>query len=141
MKRYFAYGSNLSHAQMIKRCPQGEALGPATLTGYRWYITERGFASLLPSTRDRVFGLVYSISDTDEIALDHYEGIALGAYVKSEVTVRFKGEDMTCMLYIDPITQEGRPAKRYAAAIRQGISDAKLPADYVQQYLEKYLVG
>ena len=61
--------------------------------------------------------------------------------MKSEVTVRFKGEDMTCMLYIDPITQEGRPAKRYAAAIRQGISDAKLPADYVQQYLEKYLVG
>ncbi|MBI3884114.1 MAG: gamma-glutamylcyclotransferase [Opitutae bacterium] len=140
MKRYFAYGSNLSHAQMVKRCPQCEALGPAVLAGYRWYVTARGYASLLPSTRDRVFGLVYSISDTDEVALDRYEGIAAGAYVKSEVTVRFKGEDMSCMLYVDPIAQEGRPKKRYAAAIRKGIKDAKLPADYVKKYLEKYLV-
>ncbi len=139
MKRYFAYGSNLSHAQMVKRCPQCEVLGPAVLTGYRWYITKRGYASLLPSTRDRVFGLVYSISDTDEVALDHYEGIAVGAYGKSEVAVRFKGEDMSCMLYVDPNTEEGRPKKRYAAEIRKGIKDAKLPADYVKRYMEKFL--
>lgn len=137
MKRYFAYGSNLSHAQMVKRCPQCEVLGSAVLTGYRWYVSKRGYASLLPSTRDRVFGLVYSISDTDEVSLDRCESEA--GYVKSEVTARFKGEDMSCMLYVDPNTEEGRPKKRYAAEIRKGIKDAKLPADYVKRYLEKFL--
>lgn len=137
MKRYFAYGSNLSHSQMVKRCPQCEALGPAVLTGYRWYVSERGYASLMPSSRDRVFGLVYSISDTDEVELDRCESAA--GYVKSEVTVRFKGDDMSCMLYVDPNTEEGRPKKRYAAEIRKGIKDAKLPADYVKRYLEKFL--
>ena len=31
--KYFAYGSNMDIAQMKRRCPEAELLGPAVLSG------------------------------------------------------------------------------------------------------------
>jgi len=44
---YFAYGSNLSLAQMNLRCPTSSYIGLARLRGYRWIINTRGYANIV----------------------------------------------------------------------------------------------
>ncbi|KAI1752752.1 hypothetical protein F4782DRAFT_114130 [Xylaria castorea] len=44
---YFAYGSNLSTAQMRDRCPNSTPIGLAHLTGWTWIINERGYANVV----------------------------------------------------------------------------------------------
>ncbi|KAH7313381.1 hypothetical protein B0I35DRAFT_410383 [Stachybotrys elegans] len=45
---YFAYGSNLSTAQMRQRCPYSTPIGLGYLAGWRWIINQRGFANIVP---------------------------------------------------------------------------------------------
>lgn len=106
---YFAFGSNLSHTQMRQRCisaPEISAkpLAVARLDGWRWIITERGYANVIPvqgfddyflaqniETSDRravlnaqdettsheehVYGIIYAMTPSDEGLLDGYEGV------------------------------------------------------------------
>lgn len=47
-KYYFAYGSNLAHTQMARRCPSaGSPVGVALLRGWKWIINERGYANIV----------------------------------------------------------------------------------------------
>jgi gamma-glutamylcyclotransferase (GGCT)/AIG2-like uncharacterized protein YtfP len=75
MMLYFAYGSNMWREQMIKRCPDHRYIGNGIFQGYRWIISERGYAYIIKSESDEVHGVVYEISDTDEKRLDRYEGV------------------------------------------------------------------
>lgn len=43
---FSAYGSNLWRRQMMARCPQQREIGAGCLTGWRWIITARGYASI-----------------------------------------------------------------------------------------------
>ncbi|KAI5918236.1 hypothetical protein F4810DRAFT_600418 [Camillea tinctor] len=45
---YFAYGSNLSTAQMRQRCPESEPLALVHLADHEWRINERGYANIMP---------------------------------------------------------------------------------------------
>ncbi|TQV91391.1 hypothetical protein V2A60_008960 [Cordyceps javanica] len=110
---YFAYGSNLSTAQMRARCPFSTAIGLGFLPGWRWIINERGFANVVapshPSYADAdaaadeavggvggggVYGLLYLLPPRDEACLDVFEGVApeggsVGAYDKLQCDVRW----------------------------------------------------
>lgn len=44
---YFAYGSNLARGQMRARCPASPPLGLARLRGWRWVVSERGYANVV----------------------------------------------------------------------------------------------
>ncbi|KAI0108992.1 hypothetical protein GGR51DRAFT_558789 [Nemania sp. FL0031] len=76
---YFAYGSNLSTAQMRDRCPNSTPIGLAHLTGWTWIINERGYANVVPSPKTTtgagVYGLVYRLHPSDERQLDICEGV------------------------------------------------------------------
>ncbi|KXG51897.1 uncharacterized protein PGRI_092900 [Penicillium griseofulvum] len=97
---YFAYGSNLSPAQMKSRCrvnPTHSAtpLAIATLPNWRWLICEAGYANVLPppglrvenqdsetahkipvsGTEGAVYGVLYQMDVGDEGILDGYEGV------------------------------------------------------------------
>lgn len=78
--RYFAYGSNLSRAQMADRCPTARLLGPAVLADHRLAFTHRserwrgGVADVVADPGGRVWGLVYELRPDDLTALDAYEG-------------------------------------------------------------------
>lgn len=50
---YFAYGSNLSSAQMLRRCPGATPVGLGYLHGWEWLINERGFANVVEVPRFR----------------------------------------------------------------------------------------
>ncbi|KAJ5189817.1 hypothetical protein N7491_008139 [Penicillium cf. griseofulvum] len=97
---YFAYGSNLSPAQMKSRCrinPTHSATprAIATLPNWRWLICEAGYANVLSrpglrvanqdsetahkipvsGTEDAVYGVLYQMDIGDEGILDGYEGV------------------------------------------------------------------
>ena len=139
MRTYFAYGSNMWRAQMNRRCPGNVWLGQAGLPDYRWIISRRGYASIVASPGDDVYGIVYGLTPTDEQALDEYEGVASGSYLKRYLPVFTEGTYLTCLVYIDPIIAEGEPHAEYVHRINNGIRDARLPDEYVTRYIRPYI--
>ena len=139
MKLYFAYGSNLWEAQMKQRCPQSKKLGIARLPGYRWIISARGYANVVKSKDDEVEGVLYVMSDSDENSLDKHEGVASGSYGKATLRVAGPQEEEEALVYVDPITEEGVPRKKYIEWINSGLADAKLSAEYVSRYVRKFI--
>jgi len=139
MKLYFAYGSNMDSKQMNRRCPENRLIGNATLPGYRWIITRRGYASVVPSQQDAVEGVLYEISETDEAHLDQYEGVGSGCYVKEMVRILHNGEIVHAMIYIDPVDEEGAPKKEYIRRINDAVRDAGLSEAYVNRYIRRFV--
>ena len=131
---YFAYGSNLSVRQMNKRCPDNMKIGTGVLQGYRWIITKRGFENVVKSIDD-VWGEIYKISSKDEDELDICEGVKRGSYTKEYFQISINGKSHKCLTYVDPITKEGIPDATYISTINEGLSDSKLPEEYVEKYL------
>lgn len=140
---YFAYGSNLSTAQMRQRCPYSTPIGLGYLPGWRWIINERGFANIvqLPveSAAERenegIYGLLYLLPPGDEERLDGYEGVPW-AYEKFQVDVRWTtdgsgravGEEQSALralVYMDRArTTEAAPREEYVGRMEAGIADA-----------------
>jgi gamma-glutamylcyclotransferase (GGCT)/AIG2-like uncharacterized protein YtfP len=78
---YFAYGSNLCHAQMAERCPSARMEARAELRGYviafggysaRW---GGGVASVVQVHGGVVEGLLYTIGANEVPLLDRFEGV------------------------------------------------------------------
>ena len=80
LSMYFAYGSNLSQAQMGVRCPMAKGLGVAVLGGHRLSFTafsrgwDGGVADVVEAGGDEVWGFLYELTPEDLSALDAYEG-------------------------------------------------------------------
>lgn len=139
MRFYFAYGSNLSLAQMKARCPGFERVGVAILPKYRWDISCRGYANVYPSDSHIVYGILYTVTPSDEKSLDRYEGVAIGSYDKVELDVVVKNPEdqsetaMRSLVYIDPRQETGHPRKEYIGRMNIGLKDAQLPEDWVKE--------
>ena len=58
---YFAYGSNLSLAQMASRCPTSTHHALGVLHGYKWIIGKRGYANVIATSNppNEVWGMLY----------------------------------------------------------------------------------
>ena len=124
---------------MRERCPDHKLLGQGLLRAYRWIISSRGYATIVNAPSDYVCGLVYSISQSDEDTLDEKEGVHSGSYFKHTISVDLGGSITKCLVYIDPVEADGKPNSEYIKRINKGIADAKLPSDYVDQYIRKFI--
>jgi len=139
MKLYFAYGSNMLQDQMNTRCPNHKYFGHGILKGFRWIITERGYANIIKSEADEVLGVVYRINKEDEVALDKAEGVHKGLYWKETHRVEIEKTNYPCLVYVDPIIAEGSPMDEYVSRINNGVADAKLHPEYVERYIRKFI--
>ena len=77
MKYYLAYGSNLSVAQMLRRCPDAYYVGKASLENMQLQFRGSKTGSYLtvePCEGQTVPCLVWAVSREDERNLDMYEG-------------------------------------------------------------------
>ena len=139
MTRYFAYGSNMWNEQMLKRCPHSRKIGVAVLPGYRWIITSRGYASVVPSADDSVEGVLFELTTGDEEAMDRFEGVSVGHYRKQVLPVNLDGKSIDAMVYIDLITDEGEPKEEYIDRINAGLADAGLSDAYVARQVRRFV--
>ena len=139
MRFYFAYGSNLWVAQMNSRCPEHTKIGHGILYGYRWIINTHGYATVVAAENEMVQGVVYTLRAADEQKLDAYEEVSSGLYQKCECKVMLADREVDCLVYIDPVTTEGRPDAAYITRINYGVRDAKLPDVYVEQTIRRFV--
>ncbi|TRZ97472.1 MAG: gamma-glutamylcyclotransferase [Rhodocyclaceae bacterium] len=136
MTDYFAYGSNMSESQMMRRCPQASLSGKATLAGHDFLINGSGFATIVPEAQTTTFGILWTLSDSDILSLDEYEGIDAGHYVKERRAVLFNGQTVMAMVYIATDSNPGVPERSYLESIVDAASAHRLPPDYVRRLAE-----
>ena len=90
-KRYYiAYGSNLNVPQMRMRCPRATILGTATLKG--WVLLFKGsktgsYLTIERNEKGSVPVVIWEVTESDEKALDRYEGFP-SFYYKKDIKVR-----------------------------------------------------
>lgn len=93
-KRYYlAYGSNLNIRQMKTRCPSAKIIGTAEIKDYRLVFkgSKTGFyLTIEPKEGMSVPVGVWEVSESDERALDRYEGFPT-FYYKKELTLEITG--------------------------------------------------
>ena len=88
MTLHFAYGSNMSRALMGARCRGAEAIGTATLSGWRFVINPEGFGSIAPQPGGCVQGVLWRLTARDLAAINAYESVDSGLYVRRRLAVR-----------------------------------------------------
>jgi gamma-glutamylcyclotransferase len=171
---YFGYGSNLWLQQMRTRCPSSPYIGIARLDNYRWIINDRGYANVVeissstatspdtntstsPPTSDVVYGLVYTLTPTDESRLDVNEGVPI-AYTKEILPCSFWSSSSSSrvdvskpptdsnkkmLVYIDrKRTAPDEPKEEYVYRMNKGIDDALamgVPKKYVDEVMRKFI--
>jgi gamma-glutamylcyclotransferase (GGCT)/AIG2-like uncharacterized protein YtfP len=135
---YAAYGSNMDPAQMAERCPHSPQAGTGWLDGWRltfggedmsW---EGALATVVEDQDARVFVVLYEVSETDEEALDRWDGATLGYYRKLRVRVATLDGDVLAWLYVLNDYEGGLPAARYLGIMADAAEAAGAPVDYVK---------
>jgi gamma-glutamylcyclotransferase len=130
IKLYFAYGMNTNRDEMAYRCPSAVALGRAVLPGYRFEF--KSFATIVPSPKDSVEGVLWTITEADESALDMLEGYP-EFYDKRSVNIK-QDVDHIAMTYImGPREQSYPPTDGYYSMVSKGYQQFGLSQ---QQLLE-----
>jgi len=118
VKLYFAYGMNTNQEEMSYRCPDARAIGKAILSGYR--LEFKSFATIVPSPRESVEGVLWTITDSDESALDMLEGYP-EFYDKKTVSVEHDNQSYISMTYImGPREQGYAPSDGYYSMVSEG---------------------
>lgn len=139
---YFAFGSNLRHAQIKKRCPHARFLGPAKVnamrlafTGYslRW----RGApATIVSNSESVVWGAIFELDTHCVKRLDRFEGLTTHKYHhKMLACIQEDGTAVEAYTYVRkrPKSKEKQPSRHYLSSIIKGAHDCKLPTTYIKR--------
>jgi len=137
MRYYFAYGSNLHHAQMKKRCPKCKYIKKHILHGYQltcrkirndranYVVCDKGkqaACDIEKKVGKKVYGCLYIISKCAERRLDVYE-----KYPSLYKKIYFKYKSHKVMTYtMVRKTKLVPPTLRYLNIVKQGYKDCKL---------------
>jgi len=130
---YFAYGSNLNHFQMKRRCKDSIFLKKYKLKGYRLNFRSKYRAADIEKNKNSIVqGALFEISKSDEKKLDVYEDFPF-LYKK----IYFKYYDKKIMTYIMiKKTRFRYPTEKYLNVIKQGYKDCKLDQSFLQKGLK-----
>ena len=123
MNYYFAYGSNLHHLQMKRRCPNCRFIKKIVLHNYNLtFRSKHGAADIEKKMGCKVYGGLYVISKTAERKLDIYEEYPI-LYKK----MFFRHGNKKIMTYImTKKTKLVSPTTKYLNVIKQGYKDCRL---------------
>lgn len=129
---YFAYGSNLNATQMARRCPQAVPVGRARLVGWQLVMNRYGLATVVPVDGSTVWGGLWLVTPNCERALDAYESVDSGLYVRrTHSVVRDDLSSTDALIYLATESSPGRASAGYLAGIASGARNFGLPDDYV----------
>lgn len=122
---------------MARRCPHSPRAGTGWLNGWRltfggqdlgW---EGALATVAEDRNARVFVVLYEVSDSDEEALDQWDGVTLGYYSKLRVRVTTLDGDVLAWLYVLNDYEGGLPSASYIGIMADAAEAAGAPQDYV----------
>ncbi len=132
---YFAYGSNMSPKQMRVRCPGSRPAGVAALEDWRFVITKRGTANIVPAKGRRVIGTLWRCLPQHLAMLDRYEAVRLRVYRRRTVVVRLdKSRETHAIVYVASLHQPGLARREYLmTAVLPGARAFNLPPEYIAE--------
>ena len=130
---YFAYGSNLNHFQMKRRCKDSFFLKKIKLKDFRLtFRSKYRAADIEPCKNSIVPGALFEISKTDEKKLDIYEDYPtlykkyyFSYYGKKVMTYTMTKKTTFCF-----------PTERYLNIVKRGYKDCKLNNNYLKTALK-----
>ena len=130
---YFAYGSNLNHFRIKRRCKDSVFLKKYELKGYSLNFRSKYRAADIEKKKNSsVPGALFEISKSDEKKLDVYEDFPI-LYKK----IYFKYYNKKVMTYFMSKKTEFRyPTERYLNVIKRGYEDCKLNKKYLIKALK-----
>jgi len=129
---YFAYGSNLHHLQMKRRCKDSSFLKTINLRSFR--LTFRNmYADIEPKKNSIVVGALFEISKSDEKKLDVYEDYPT---VYKKYYFNYYGKKIMTYIMVNK-TLFTFPTERYLNIIKRGYKDCKLDKKYLNHALKQ----
>ena len=133
---YFAYGSNLNHFQMKRRCKDSVFLKKINLTNFKLtFRSKYRAADIEPKKNLIVPGALFEISKSDEKKLDAYEDYPI-LYKKFYFTYYNKKVMTYTMVNKTPFTF---PTERYLNIVKCGYKDCNLDISYLKKALSSNL--
>jgi len=130
---YFAYGSNLDHFQMKRRCTDSVFFKKINLKGFKLtFRSKYRAADIEPKKNSIVPGAIFHISKSDEKKLDVYEDYPI-LYKKYYFT--YYGKKV--MTYTMTSKTSFRfPTERYLNIVKRGYKDCDLDKSYLKKALK-----
>ena len=129
---YFAYGSNLNHFQMKKRCKDSNFIKKINLKDFKLtFRSKYSAADIEPKKNSTVPGGLFEISKSDEKKLDIYEDYPI--LYKKHYFLYYGKKVMTYTMVRKSLFRY--PTERYLNTIIQGYKDCKLDKEYLNRIL------
>jgi gamma-glutamylcyclotransferase (GGCT)/AIG2-like uncharacterized protein YtfP len=130
---YFAYGSNLHHFQMKRRCKDSIFLKKINLKDFKLtFRSKYRAADIEPKKKSIVPGALFEISKSDEKKLDVYEDFPI-VYKKHYFT--YYGKKV--MTYtMTKKTSFMFPTERYLNIVKKGYKNCSLDIKYLKRALK-----
>jgi len=132
---YFAYGSNLNHFQMKKRCKDSIFLKKINLKNFKLTFRSKYRAADIEYKKGSLVpGALYEISKSDEKKLDIYED-----YLILYKTYYFYYYGKKVMTYtMIKKTSFAFPTERYLNIVKKGYKDCGLEIKFLIKLLASY---
>ncbi len=131
---YFAYGSNLNHFQMKRRCKDSVFLKKINLKNYRLTFRSKYRAADIELKKNSLVpGGLFEISKSDEKKLDIYEDFPV--LYKKFYFFYFGKKVMTYSM--SKKTSFKFPTKRYLDVVKKGYEDCNLDKKYLIKALKE----
>ena len=130
---YFAYGSNLNHFQMKRRCKDSKFIKKIKLKDFQLtFRSKYRAADIEPKKNSIVPGGLFEISKSDEKKLDIYEDYPI-LYKK----IYFTYNNKKIMTYtMCKKTSFTYPTEKYLNVVKRGYKDCKLNNKYLIKALK-----
>ena len=130
---YFAYGSNLHHFQMKRRCKDSIFIKKINLKDFRLtFRSKYRAADIEPKKKSIVPGGLYEISKSDEKKLDIYEDFP--NLYKKYYFYYYGKKVMTYTMVKKSIF--AFPTERYLNIVKRGYKDCNLDYKYLKKALQ-----
>ena len=130
---YFAYGSNLNHFQMKRRCKDSKFIKKINLKNFKLtFRSKYRAADIEPKKNSIVPGALFEISKSDEKKLDVYEDFPL--LYKKYYFYHYGKKIMTYTMVKKSVFKF--PTERYLNIVKKGYRDCKLDKIYLQNALK-----
>ena len=125
---YFAYGSNLHHKQMKKRCKDSIFLKKINLKDFKLtFRSKYRAADIEPKKNSIVPGGLFEISKSDEKKLDVYEDYPI--LYKKYYFYHYRKKVMTYTMVKK--SKFRFPTERYLNVVKRGYKDCELDIKYL----------
>ena len=131
---YFAYGSNLHHFQMKRRCKDSVFIKKIRLKNFKLtFRSKYRAADIEPKKNSIVQGGLFEISKSDEKKLDIYEDYPI---LYKKYYFYYYGKKVMTYLMVKK-TSFKYPTERYLNIVKRGYKDCKLDYKLLKQALLK----